>query len=54
MVKIPIQRQKFADIENTRIKTETGEEFPLHELADYTINRGKIKTIILMVKKKLN
>ena len=36
-------RNSVADIENTRIKTSSGEEFPLHELADYTIERGRIK-----------
>ena len=36
-------RNSVADFENTRIKTESGQEFPLHELADYTIKRGKVK-----------
>jgi multidrug efflux pump subunit AcrB len=36
-------RNSVADIENTRIKTETGQEYPLYELADYTIKRGKVK-----------
>ena len=36
-------RNSIADIENTRIKTDLGQEFPLKELADYTIKRGKIK-----------
>jgi multidrug efflux pump subunit AcrB len=30
-------RNSIADIENTRIKTDLGQEFPLKELADYTI-----------------
>ena len=34
-------RNSISDIENTRIKTAAGEEFPLSELADYTIKRGK-------------
>ena len=36
-------RNSIADIENTRIKTDLGQEFPLKELADYSIKRGKIK-----------
>ena len=36
-------RNSISDIENTRIKTAAGEEFPLNELADYTIKRGKVK-----------
>ena len=36
-------RNSIADIENTRIKTDLGQEFPLKELANYTIKRGKIK-----------
>ena len=36
-------RNSIADIENTRIKTDIGQEFPLKELADYSIKRGKIK-----------
>ena len=36
-------RNSVADIENTRIKTANGQEFPLYELADYTIERGKVK-----------
>ena len=36
-------RNSVADFENTRIKTESGQEFPLYELADYTIKRGKVK-----------
>ncbi len=36
-------RNSIADIENTRIKTDFGQEFPLKELADYSIKRGKIK-----------
>ena len=36
-------RNSVGDIENTRIKTENGQEFPLRELADYSIKRGKIK-----------
>ena len=36
-------RNSISDIENTRIKTVTGQEFPLNELADYTIKRGKVK-----------
>jgi len=36
-------RNSIADIENTRIKTDLGQEFPLKELADYSIERGKIK-----------
>ena len=36
-------RNSVADIENTRIKTNNGQEFPLSELADYTIQRGKVK-----------
>tara|TARA_Y100000589_G_scaffold330841_1_gene381845 strand:- start:2402 stop:5584 length:3183 start_codon:yes stop_codon:yes gene_type:complete len=36
-------RNSVADIENTRIKTINGQEFPLSELADYTIERGKVK-----------
>ena len=36
-------RNSISDIENTRIKTAAGEEFPLNELADYTIKRGRVK-----------
>lgn len=36
-------RNSIADIENTRIKTDLGQEFPLKELADYSIKRGKVK-----------
>ena len=36
-------RNSIADIENTKIKTDLGQEFPLKELADYSIKRGKIK-----------
>ena len=36
-------RNSIEDIENTRIKTDLGQEFPLKELADYSIKRGKIK-----------
>jgi multidrug efflux pump subunit AcrB len=36
-------RNSVADIEKTRIKTSNGEEFPLEELSDYIIERGKIK-----------
>tara|TARA_Y100001933_G_C18987041_1_gene558921 strand:- start:964 stop:2316 length:1353 start_codon:yes stop_codon:yes gene_type:complete len=36
-------RNSIADIENTRIKTGNGQEFPLYELADYSIKRGKVK-----------
>ena len=36
-------RNSVEDIENTRIKSENGQEFPLRELADYSIKRGKIK-----------
>ena len=36
-------RNSIADIENTRIKTDLGQEFPLKELTDYSIKRGKIK-----------
>lgn len=36
-------RNSVEDIENTRIKTENGQEYPLRELADYSIKRGKIK-----------
>ena len=36
-------RNSVEDFENTRIKTESGQEFPLRELAEYSIKRGKIK-----------
>ena len=36
-------RNSVADLENTRIKTASGQEFPLYELAEYNIKRGKVK-----------
>ncbi|MBM77049.1 MAG: acriflavin resistance protein [Crocinitomicaceae bacterium] len=35
-------RNSIGDIENTKIKTSTGQEFPFNELADYEIIRGKV------------
>ena len=46
-------RNSISDIENTRIKTAAGEEFPLNELADYTIKRGKVKINHIDGKKKV-
>lgn len=39
----PIQdRNSIGDLEDLRIKTANGQEFPLIELADYKIKRGKV------------
>lgn len=35
-------RNSIGDIENTKIKTSAGQEFPFSELADYEIIRGKV------------
>ena len=35
-------RNSIGDIENTKIKTAMGQEFPFSELADYEIIRGKV------------
>jgi multidrug efflux pump subunit AcrB len=35
-------RNSIGDIENTKIKTSSGQEFPFNELAEYEIIRGKV------------
>ena len=43
-LRYPIEdRNNLKDLENTKIKTISGEIFPLKELASYSIERGKVK-----------
>ncbi len=36
-------RSSLADLDNIMIKTNSGQLFPFHELAEYTIKRGKVE-----------
>jgi len=36
-------RSSLSNIDNVRIKTNTGQSFPFYELAEYTIKRGKVE-----------
>lgn len=36
------ERNDFGDLDNMKIKTAFGQEFPLYTLADYTISRGNV------------
>jgi len=46
-------RASLADLDNVMIKTTSGQRFPFHELADYTIKRGKVEINHLDGKKEI-